>query len=63
MGKLNMDLYQTHLAHELEAATALVREYQRAMLNILLSGTPVEQPGPRDWSPRTGRCLCPNHKA
>lgn len=63
MGKYKMDLDQSYLAFELNAATELMREYQQAMLNILLSVTPVEQPSPRDWSPRTGRCLCQKHKA
>ena len=65
MGKQNMDLYRAYLSHELGEAAQQMREYQQAMLNIILSGACVqaEKVGPRDWSPRTGRCLCPKHQA
>lgn len=65
MGKLNMDLYRAYLSTELEGVAGMMREYQQAMLNIILAGVCVqeEKVGPRDWSPRTGRCLCPKHGA
>lgn len=35
-----------------------MREYQLRMMMRLLGMDELEEIGPRDWSPRTGKCLC-----
>lgn len=62
MGKQNMVVYMTLESPDVAAFYGGMREYQREMVRQILAAE-LEQPGPRDWSPRTGRCLCPKHQA